>query len=244
MAISLEFQKRLNKAKEALGTEEQRQRRHIAMLYPQQVIEEAKLIDPEQAEIQFHLTQCRLPRPGYRKDGYDPEIPIEEQTLKVVPFDPSDARIEMFNRDHGVTLIPKTFLTGKTDENGRPIPHVVNDWVRPNGRLVGVPDFPVEAAIREVKIPDVMEEIAALNVLKTIRFLKEDDTPRLASIGIQLSETAFETGEMIDPGRIAAICLFARLHPDVSDEKVVSEFDRLQSKLAKNRALREKKKKH
>src|SRR3989339_27843 len=110
---------------------------------------------PKAVEEAFHQ-QMAQPCPP---DGHQDYLtPLAEKRLGIVEFQPDDPRIkyleETYKLDSG-SIRPRILL----DEEGEQVK--VWDWVRPDEKIAGAPEFPPQAEWRVVEVPDIAGAMAA-----------------------------------------------------------------------------------
>jgi len=225
-----------------LGSGRQRALIGYAILHPEALIGQINLPDPKAVEEAFHQ-QMAQPCPP---DGHQDYLtPLAEKRLGIVEFQPDDPRIkyleETYKLDSG-SIRPRILL----DEEGEQVK--VWDWVRPDEKIAGAPEFPPQAEWRVVEVPDIAGAMAAKGARQLIdrlglvdRAQSDSIFSRQAAVKNAVIQFAAKGEIGLSPdllGFTVSAFMFAADHPEISGSDTVSIMIQNRHDLAQGRAKR------
>ena len=225
-----------------LGSGRQRALIGYAILHPEALIGQINLPDPKAVEAAFHQQMARRCPP----DGYQDYLtPLAEREMGVIEFQSDDERIqhleETYQLDPG-SIMSRILL----DKEGEQVK--VWDWVRPDEKVAGAPEFPPQAEWRTVEVPDIAGAMAAKGAQRLIdrlglvdRAQSESIFSRQAAVKNAVIQFAAKGEIGLSPdllGFTVSAFMFAAEHPEISGSDTVSRMIQNRDDLAKLRAKR------
>lgn len=231
-----------------LGSGRQRALIGYAILHPEAVIDKlnpdglSALIDPQAVEDAFHE---QLARPCLPDKYQDYLTPLAEKQLGVIEFQPDEPRVQNLEKLYRLmpgSIRPKALI----DEEGKPVQ--VWDWVRPDGKRVGAPEFPPQAEWRAVEVPDISGAMAAKGAQELIDILGLVDKSqpfsifrRQADVKDAVVQFAVEGKIGLSPdllGLTVAAFMFAAEHPEIAGSDTISKMIKNRNDLTLRRTKR------
>ncbi|GEM_PF-5782713 len=226
-----------------LGSGRQRALIGYALLHPEALIGQINFPDPKAVEAAFHQQLAQLCPP----DGYQDYLtPLAEKQLGVIEFQQDDSRIKNLEKTYKLepgSIRPRIL----TDEKGDPVS--VWDWVRPDEKIAGAPEFPPKAEWRTVEVPDIAGVMAAKGTQQLIDRLGLVDRSKPESIFSRQAAVKNAVIQFAAKGEIGvspdlleitvAAFMFSAEHPEIAGSDTVSRMIQNRDDLAQRRAKRD-----